>query len=146
MRYLLTPDPQTGCIEWAGHKNQDGYGRIRVDGKLVLTHRLAYELKHGPIPDDQCVLHRCDNRPCCNEAHLFLGDRKANSDDMMSKGRVNPPRGERQAGARLTEASIPVIRGRLKSGEYQKSIAKDFGVSESTITAINTGRSWAHIL
>src|SRR4051794_32506507 len=82
-----------GCWEWtAGVFKSGGYGQfnMRVAGKRqpYRAHRISYELAHGPIPSDLCVLHECDNRVCVNPAHLFLGTRGDNCDDMHAKGRA----------------------------------------------------------
>lgn len=78
-----------GCIEFVGHRSRHGYGRINRDGgrDIARAHRLAWELTHGPIPDGMCVCHSCDNPPCCNPDHLFLGTQRANVRDMVLKGR-----------------------------------------------------------
>jgi hypothetical protein len=133
---LLPVDPVTGCIEWVGSRTGDGYGNMRIEGRIILAHRLAYELKHGPIPDGMCVLHGCDNPPCCNVDHLFLGTNKDNVDDKLSKGR---------SGFKLTESDIRSIKKRLNKREPQESIAKDFGVSKSNVSLISRGKAWAHI-
>lgn len=77
----------SGCIEWTGYRSPAGYGKIRVGGKGILAHRFAWELVNGPIPPGMCVCHRCDNPPCCNVAHLWLGTQADNNADMYAKGR-----------------------------------------------------------
>lgn len=79
-----------GCIPWVGCTNEDGYGVIGSGtrkGKMVLAHRVSYQLFIEPIPDDICVLHRCDYPPCVNPVHFFLGTRADNSADMVAKER-----------------------------------------------------------
>lgn len=78
----------TGCLEWTGHSNEKGYGQISFEGRLVMTHRLAWELANGPIPDGLLVRHfACDNPPCCEPTHLRLGTFTDNTADMTSQGR-----------------------------------------------------------
>jgi len=83
----------TGCWEWAGHRNLKGYGSA-WDGKtMTRAHRVAYRVFVGAIPEGLFVLHRCDNPPCCNPEHLFLGTHLDNMEDMRNKGRsVKRPR------------------------------------------------------
>lgn len=88
-------DQPNGCREFDGTRTKFGYGQIGVGGKMVLAHRLAWELANGPIPDGLCVLHHCDNPPCCQteptpgypDGHLFLGTNADNSADRDAKGR-----------------------------------------------------------
>ena len=75
-----------GCWEWQGARNKDGYGAVGIRDGNQRVHRLSYEANIGPI-GDMCVLHSCDNPPCCNADHLFLGTRKQNMADMVAKGR-----------------------------------------------------------
>lgn len=82
------PDRGDGCWEWTGGTlATGGYGKLSVNGAERRAHRFSYELLVGPIPDGLCVLHRCDNRPCCNPSHLFLGTRRDNNYDMATKKR-----------------------------------------------------------
>lgn len=84
---------EDSCIEWDGYLNAKNYGRthLMLNGKHVFryVHRLAWEETHGPIPAGMCVLHKCDNPPCFNVDHLFLGSRGDNNRDMWRKGRGN---------------------------------------------------------
>jgi len=92
-----------------------------------------------------CVLHRCDNPPCCNPAHLFLGTRTDNSADKVAKGRArgNPTCGEAHPQAKLSPADVLAIRD---SSEPQREVARRFGVSHSLISAIRRGTLWRSTL
>lgn len=78
---------ESGCWEWSTGRNSDGYGRVWYKGKITLAHRAAWDGLCGPIPQGLWVLHKCDNPPCVNPDHLFIGDRKDNMRDCASKGR-----------------------------------------------------------
>jgi hypothetical protein len=142
---LGAKDPVTGCIEWTGYKRKKmGYGQINRGGRMVGTHCLAYELKHGPIPEGMCVCHHCDNPSCCNDAHLYLGTKADNNADRESKGRGKQPKGAKNGRSKLTEADVLEIRRLLAAGETLSTLAANFGVDRSTISKIRRGDTWKH--
>ena len=81
----------TGCHEWMGTRNQRGYGLLKITYTSMVVSRLAWTLANGPIPDGMFVCHKCDNPPCCNVDHLFLGYPKDNNADRDLKGRNFAP-------------------------------------------------------
>jgi hypothetical protein len=147
-----TPDQ---CWPWTGYKIAKGYGRLciqrgrrrkngRTQGDMVLAHRFAWELSYGPPPADLFVCHKCDNRACCNPAHLFLGTNADNMADMVAKRRARPPRffGEAHGQARLTDSQVAEIRRLRTIGLSQRSIAERIGaVSREQVRAILNGKS-----
>lgn len=87
LAYHTKPDPLSGCLIWQGALNSDGYGRAYFHGRDYRAHRWAWIIKHGRIPDDMVVCHRCDERRCVNTDHLFLDTHTANMNDMTAKWR-----------------------------------------------------------
>jgi hypothetical protein len=87
----VKPGKPHECWEWT-RSTADGYGRIKIDKKVYSAHRVAYTLAHGPIRSAEAVvMHTCDNRKCCNPAHLRLGTPRDNARDMVAKGRQYQP-------------------------------------------------------
>lgn len=162
-----------GCWVWPkSHNPQTGYGQINThkDGKHVLltAHRISYAATFGPIPDGMSVLHRCDNRPCFNPAHLFVGTQTDNMRDMAKKGRYNPappaipwqhlhpervprgaswkprdmPKGSAHHMAKLCEADVAYIRA---STDTTASLGRRFGVTPEAVGNIRRGKTWRHV-
>jgi hypothetical protein len=127
-----------GCWEWSGSRNREGYGVAFVDGSTP-AHRLSWETFVGLIPDGMVVCHKCDNPPCVNPDHLFLGTRADNNADRDRKKRHVALRGERNGWARLTSGDVAVIRG---SGTAV-DLSRRFGVSVRHIYNIKSGKVWA---
>lgn len=82
------------CWVWNGTRLSFGHGHFWFRGKLILTHRLSWLIHRGPIPDGLCICHKCDNPPCVNPDHLFIGTKGDNTRDMEMKGRSNHPSGD----------------------------------------------------
>lgn len=134
------------CWNWTACVNALGYGIISRSRKANIASRISWELKHGPIPDGLCILHKCDNPRCVNPNHLFLGTRPENTADMIKKGRAKHNRGELSGRAKLTRDQVVEIRHLYASVNFSQSeLGKQFGVSKSTIAAILRRRSWSHI-
>ena len=129
----------SGCWLWArGTLNDGGYGRFSLKRNCyAAAHRVSWALHKGCIPLGMSVLHHCDNRACVNPSHLFLGDAKANSDDMHRKGRALVR--ARHPMAKLSDEQAAQIRG---SEGRQRDIAAEFGVSHGLVWQIKSGRVW----
>jgi hypothetical protein len=137
-----------GCLEWQGSTVQGGYGRIYSgppEKRLILTHRAAWQLANGPIPDALVVRHSCDNPPCCDPGHLLTGTQRQNVEDAVSRGRARGAVGERNSHANLTESQVIEIRGLLVTGLYQYVIGSMFGVGQSAISQINRRETWGNV-
>ena len=145
------------CWEWNSSKDK-GYGVTRVNGAMRKSHRLAWIIRNGSIPDGMCVCHSCDNPSCCNHGHLFLGSNQDNVRDMFSKGReargdrhgsVTHPesrlRGECSHFSRLSEVEVVKIIQRLESGERRPILAREYGVTRHTIGSIHRKETWKHL-
>ncbi len=123
------------CWEWLGSRGAKGYGqfgppRAGQRKTMVLAHRWSYTLHFGPIPPGLFVCHRCDNRPCVNPGHLFLGSAADNTADMIAKGRA-------RYAAKLTEADIEVIRSSITGRWGERTeLAERYGVSKATIARV----------
>jgi hypothetical protein len=76
------------CWPWIGGTSHNGYGRFWLDGHTVPASHYAYEIGIGPVPPGMLVLHHCDNPPCCNPTHLFIGTQLDNVHDRDAKGRA----------------------------------------------------------
>ena len=143
---------ETQCWEWQGYKSK-GYGQMGVGSeRTYLTHRVSWELAHGPIDDGLFVCHKCDNRACCNPEHLFLGTNLDNVRDSMRKGRFSlqsgnkkPLTGESHGMSRFTEEQVREIRSLYREGVTQKAIGARFGVPQGHIHLIVKKKIWKHL-
>ena len=132
-----------GCWVFTGSRNNKNYGQIhRGPGsrELVLVHRAAWEVTYGPVPEGLFVLHRCDNPPCCNPEHLFLGTNADNMRDMVAKGRGNYCYGENHQNATLTFKQVVEIREARARGERRVDIARRYGIVPEYVYQLVAGQ------
>ena len=131
------------CWHWERAINHNGYGVVRLNGKTLRSHRVAFEISVGSIPEELCVLHKCDVRNCCNPSHLFTGTSLDNQRDCISKGRAIKAHGERVGSAKMTFEKVFEIRRMYANGNWtHKKLAKYFGIGKSTIGYILNERNW----
>lgn len=142
---------QDGCWEWRGATNSTGYGTLTFHGKAATAHRVAAFLS-GLISDIQApqdrhgsgfILHSCDNRRCCNPEHMRVGTYADNQLEAYARRRRKAYRGETHANAKQTKESIMLIRDLYAHGVSQEAIARLLQVSQSGISKILLGTSYA---
>lgn len=142
-RFFQYVEKSDGCWLWRGSKNEKNYGQMSVNSKPRLASRVSWQVHYGDIPKGLNVCHKCDNPPCVNPEHLFLGTQQDNVTDMMLKGRI---KNDHKIGSRhnvkLTESQVLEIRASSESGV---SLAARFGVTKTTISDVRTRKSWADL-
>lgn len=134
-----------GCWIWTASKYPYGYGCIRFNGRNEAAHRVSWELHNGPIPDSMQVLHHCDNPPCVNPSHLFLGTNQDNIDDKVKKGRSVGHIGEKHPKARLTNEQARFIKSYPKGYGTCVMLSKMFNMSRKYIWRIRHDCLWKNI-
>lgn len=134
----------TKCIKTDWFLNYHGYGRKRLGGAQWYAHRYAWYLKHGPIPKGLFVCHKCDNPPCINVEHLFLGTQLDNMRDAARKGRM--PCGKDIPTCQLTEAQVKQIRHLYDTTDLtQQQIAKQFNISQPHVSDVLRRVYWNYV-
>jgi hypothetical protein len=131
------------CWEWQGGKDTSNYGRLKVNGRLISAHRYTWEEYNGKIPKGLHVLHECDNPPCVNPKHLFLGTNADNVADRVAKNRQ--AKGETHAFAVLTEKDITDIIKMYVNGAKQKEIANSYKIDQGHVSSIVNRKKWKHV-
>uniref|UniRef100_A0A6M3KG70 Putative homing endonuclease n=1 Tax=viral metagenome TaxID=1070528 RepID=A0A6M3KG70_9ZZZZ len=144
----FTVGAEDECWVWQAGTTK-GYGSIwdNEKNRMVEAHRVSWEIHFGPIPDGMCVLHNCDNPPCVNPGHLFLGTKSDNSKDMYAKGRhdVAYLKGEQHPMSKLTTDDVLALRRRREAGASKHELAAEFLITPDTAWDIYTRRTWRHV-
>lgn len=139
------------CWPWTASASKEGYGRIRRCGKLVVAHRASYEMHIGPIPEGMKVCHTCDNPPCVNPKHLWIGTDGDNTRDSITKGRPRgakipvPPRGEKCVFSVLVASQVLEMRRLSQDGWCNQDLAAKFQIDKSGVSRIICRKRWTHI-
>jgi hypothetical protein len=170
-KYVDQSSQPDACWLWTGSVDENGYGHVGVDGHTVRSHRISWELAHGPVPDKMHVLHNCptgDDPACVNPAHLWLGTHTENMRDRSTKGHhpgtthlekfpcgdrhwaaMHPElvsRGENRSDSKLTNGAVREIRRKRDNGTAKLTeLAEEFGVSISAISNVALRKTWKHV-
>ncbi len=140
---------ESGCwICDTAYPLSNGYCEIKVDRKSKglfrkRVHILSYEHFVGPVPEGIKVCHECDNRPCCNPGHLFIGTQAENLADMVRKDRSCF--GEDRPQSKLTEEQVLSIYRHHKDGMLQREIGDLYGITQTAVGLIVNGKRWVRL-
>jgi len=139
----------TPCVPWKGQIGSGGYGRMVINRRGVLAHRIAYCIHHGVSLEsikDMVVRHKCDNPPCVNPEHLEIGTSIDNVMDMIERNRGAC--GEAHGQAKLTDEIVRAVRSAYIAGSAEfgvKPLARKYGVRPNTIRQIVQCKTWKHL-
>lgn len=146
------------CWEWTGARTGHNYGSMKLNGRMVGSHRLALIVSGVELSDDLQACHRCDNPPCCNPAHLYAGTYYENHADKARRGRqrtgdahharAHPeiiPRGERHGMAKLNDEAVREIRKSHQEGENYLQISTRLNFHPTTIGLVVRKKTWKHV-
>lgn len=137
----IHPEPNSGCWLWGASIDKHGYGRLTIGKTAYLAHRLSFCIATGEMPKPyELICHSCDNRPCVNPSHLFIGSPSDNMRDAVAKGRLTN-RGSNNNRSILDEEKALCI---FNDKRGYNDLSLEFGVSVSTIHSIKSGNNWRH--
>ena len=143
---VVVTDSLDDCWEWQGQVYRNGYGRFNYKDNRKLAHRVMVMFCGKPLERKDVVCHTCDNRKCCNPAHLIVADQQYNMQDAWSKGRMHAARGENAGLSKLDNEAVSNIRYLRENGMWCKHINLIYPqVSAKQISIVSRGLQWSHI-
>ena len=141
-RFWAKVDKSAGddaCWLWTGARYRAGYGSIKISGVSVYAHRVSFELAFGPLGELH-RLHKCDTPACVNPSHLFSGTHMLNMVDRDLKGRTC--KCEASSAAKVSRADVEAIRSAYSNGVQQKTLAIQYGITQSHVSRLIAGKRW----
>lgn len=143
---------ENGCWIWQGSKKENGYGNCGSGYPQQTSHRSAYQIFIGNIPDGLFVCHKCDVKLCCNPEHLFLGTNSENIKDAIKKGRIKcvpnkskGSKGEKNPKSKLDNYKVKRIRELIAKGFSISDVCRYAKISPSQVDRISKYKAWRHI-
>jgi hypothetical protein len=136
------------CWNWTASSRGNGYGAIKINGKVIDAHRASWKIHFGEITDGLYVCHKCDNGMCVNPEHLFLGSHSENMKDAYKKQRISPPTigrfkdGHKPSNRTIkNESELMIIKNKItnRTGSL-KSLAQEINLPEQLLKDISCGR------
>jgi hypothetical protein len=142
--FLEKVTERDGCWIWTACIRDFGYGLFSMGyGRTINAHIASYRIFVGEIPKKKFVLHKCDNPPCVNPDHLFLGTQADNMADKTTKNRQ--AKGERHGMSKLTSEAVSDIRKRYAEGTIKARLAEEYGISRTHVARVINGSIWSHV-
>jgi len=127
------------CWGWELSTSSGGYGKVKIKRKVLVSHRVAFELMNGEIGKGMHILHSCDNRLCCNPAHLRQGTHTDNMADMKKRKRCFR---FKPHGRKLTKEKADEIRALSIAGRPKRAIARMYNISPVHVRAVINMEYW----
>ena len=132
-------DPITGCWKYNKKLHPDGYGYLKINGKMIKAHRFSYETFVGPLVKGLQICHRCNCKSCINPEHLRQDTHSSNQIDRVYDGN--------NSYQKLTPDQVKEIKIELRNyyKGMNKILSEKYNVHRATISDIKLGKRWSHL-